>query len=127
MNKTNPFDFLNAINQGDSNLLRDDPNISYPEYMVNRGMSLFADTIFIAYQADQLGSLDGAIKLDYYLHSVTKKKRFSKWPKVVADEDVDFVCDVYTVNKQVSREYIDMMGESWLSDLRVSHNKGGTK
>jgi hypothetical protein len=127
MAKANPFDFLNAINQGGSNLLRDDPNTSYSEYMVNRGMSLFADTVFIAYQADQLGSLADEIKLDYYLHSVTKKKRFSKWPKAIADDDVDFVCEVYTVNKQVSREYIDMMDESWLSDLRASHNKGGTE
>jgi|APSaa5957512576_1039674.scaffolds.fasta_scaffold02734_8 hypothetical protein len=125
MSKINPFDFLNKINNNGNNIVRDNPELTYPEFMVNRGMSLHSDTIFQAYQADQMHDIHDEAKMDYYIGSVSKRKRYSKWPKQVADDDVTFIQELYQVNRYIAEDYIKLMPDNGVDMLRSKYNKGG--
>jgi len=77
-----PFDFLNSINDTKIDLFKDPQAIKdYKAFMVNRGLSYFADTIMYANEMNRYYDLDNEMQFDFLLHSVPKKRRFSKWVK----------------------------------------------
>ena len=81
----NPFEFINDINFGKKNLFKDDDkNIiekDYNSFIINRGLSYFGDTVLYANEMNFRHDLDKRMQNDYLLHSIRKKKRFSKWVK----------------------------------------------
>ena len=77
----NPFDALNAINNTKEDLLADNENErKYPAFMVNRGLSYFADTARIANEMNMNAHLDNRLQFDFLINMVRKRKRFSKSP-----------------------------------------------
>ncbi|MBT5356136.1 MAG: DNA polymerase clamp loader subunit A [Candidatus Marinimicrobia bacterium] len=121
----NPFDLVNAINQGKGNILRDDEEVKYAPFMVNKAMSQFPDTIFQAYQGDLLGNLPDEIQMDYYVHSIRPRKRFSKWYKPVKDSDLEFLKNLYNINNILAIEYLSILTDDQLSQLKLKYNIGG--
>lgn len=122
---SNPFEIVNAINQGKGNILRGDDAPDYVPFLVNRAMSQFSDTIFQAYQVDMLGELDHEIQMDYYVHSVRSRKRFAKWAKPIKSDDIDFLKNLYCINNTVANEYLSILTNDQLSQLKEKYNIGG--
>ena len=92
-----PFDFLNEINIGKKDLLREDPlNIKdYKPFMVNRGLSYFGDTVMAANEMNQLIGAPVLWQNDFLLHTIKKKKRFSKWYKKESDSKSLLIMEYY--------------------------------
>ena len=77
-----PFDFINAINLTKENLFTDpQANKDYSPWMVNKGLSYFPDTILHANEMNGNYSIPKEWQFSYYLNTIPKKKRFSKWAK----------------------------------------------
>ena len=81
-NTMSPFDFINDINFGKKNLLKDDDKgileKEYNSFIINRGLSYFSDTVLYANEMNLRHELDKRMQNDYLLHSIRSKKRFSK-------------------------------------------------
>lgn len=78
-----PFDWINSITQDAKNGILDgtlDPK-EYNAFIVNRGLSLFPDTLFFAQEMNLRSEIP--VEAQYhFLHTlVSKRKRWSKWPK----------------------------------------------
>jgi len=121
----NPFVIIDAINTGKGNLLRQDDPPEYNEFLTNRAMSQFPDTIFQSYQADLLEDLEPEILMDYYVNSVRPKKRFSKWHKPVKSDDIDFLKNLYSINIKIAGEYLSILTSDQLIQLKEQYNTGG--
>jgi len=119
-------DFLNSINQTKQNLISKDPNLEkeYVPFVVNKCLSYFPDTIFYANKMNQSSGLDKKMQYDYYLHSVSKRKRFSKWIKPEENKDIEVVKEVFGYSDARAREIIDLLPMDKLRDLT---QKGGQK
>ena len=78
----NPFDVLNSINYTKENLFEDPQSFKeYSSFMVNRGLSYFPDTILYANEMNRYSSIPNDWQFFYFLNTIPKKKRFSKWSK----------------------------------------------
>ena len=88
---SNPFEFVNAINTTKKDLIRssDAPDLmekQYKPFYVNKSLSYFVDTILYANEVNQLKHVDLKLQNDYYLNSIRKGKRYSKWHKKEEDD-----------------------------------------
>ena len=123
-----PFDFLNDINYGKSNIMVDDiSEKAYAPFMVNRGLSYFQDTILIANEMNRHHHLDHRLQFDFLINIVRKKKRFSKWAKPKKMSDVEVVKEYYGYSNEKARQACKLLSSTQLDDLRKKVYKGGRK
>lgn len=125
---SNPFTILNNINTSTENLLRDnEAGIEvYSSYMINRGLSLFQDSVLLADEMNRAHELNNLLQYEFYLHGLRKRKRFSKWPKKKnKDEDIAFISDFYKYNTRRAEEALSLLDENQLEELKKTRMKGG--
>ena len=119
-------DILNTINQTKENLLSKDPRLEkdYVPFVINKCFSYFPDTIFYANRMNQNAFLDKKMQYDYYIHSISKRKRFSKWIKSEENKDLEVVKEVYGYSDRHAKEVLDLLP---MDKLRELVQKGGQK
>lgn len=123
-----PFDFLNAINLTKKDLIRDDPlnEKDYVPFMVNRGLSYFADTVMMANEMNQHNSIPKKWQNDFLLNTVSKKKRFSKWHKKDADDrKLLLIMEYYKYSTERAKEVMDIVSPNQLKLIEEKLYKGG--
>jgi len=123
----NPFDFLNSINDTKTNLFDEDPlcEKDYSAFMVNRGLSYFYDTVLVANEMNRYPQLDKRMQYEFYLASVRKKRRFSKWSKVDKHEDAELVSREYGYSKERAIEALSLLTNEQLTSLKEKYKIGG--
>ncbi|MEY3244918.1 MAG: Cyanophage [Bacteroidota bacterium] len=117
-------DFLNSINQTKENLMDKDPGVerNYLPFVINKCFSYFPDTIFYANRMNGLSFLDKKMQYDYYIHAISKRKRFSKWIKPEENNDLELIKEVYGYSDQRAREVLDLIP---LDKIKELTQKGG--
>lgn len=124
----NPFDIINSINVTKQNLVNDEVDEKqYPAYIVNRGLSYYADTVFYAQNINERHGLDSKLQYEYYMNSVPIKKRYSKWSKLEDSELIEAVKFIFGYNNSRAREAISMLDEGSKQTILDSYDKGGVK
>jgi len=122
-------DFLTAINLSKKNLMEDDPlaEKEYPPFVINRTLSYFQDTVLYANEMNLRSQLDNRLQNDYFLNSVRKKKRFSRWLKPDKDEDIDAIKEYYSCSNVKAHEIINVLTGEQLSLIHKKLERGGIK
>jgi len=126
----NPFDYLNAINDTKQNVIEDSENPElaeklYPPYLVNRGLSFFIDTVYLANEMNRHHHLENKMQFDFLINIVRKKKRFSKWFKAQPDEDVEAVMDYYGYSQDKARQVVSLLTKDQITQIIERQRKGG--
>ena len=129
-NTMSPFDFINDINFGKKNLLKDDDKgileKEYNSFIINRGLSYFSDTVLYANEMNLRHELDKRMQNDYLLHSIRPKKRFSKWSKNKKEERVDLIKQYFNYSNQKAREVLDIITDEEYNQIKQVFETGGT-
>jgi Bacteriophage clamp loader A subunit len=123
-----PFDFLNAINVTKKDLIREDPlnEKDYTPFMVNRGLSYFADTIMMANEMNRHSGIPKKWQNDFLLNTISKKKRFSKWHKKDADDKkLLLIMEYYKYSTERAKEVMDIVSPDQLKLIEEKLYKGG--
>ena len=124
----NPFEYLNAINYTKKNIMIDDlTEKTYNSFMVNRGLSYFADTVLMANEMNQYAHLDNRLQFDFFINIVRKKKRFSKWNKPETVSDVEVVKQYYGYSNEKARQVLTLLTSDQIDELKKKVYKGGRK
>ena len=124
----NPFEFLNAINYSKKDIMIDDlAEKAYNGYMVNRGLSYFNDTVLLANEMNRYHHLDSKLQFDFLIHTIRKRKRFSKWLKPEESEAVEAVKEYYGYNDEKARQALTLLSNEQINELRLRVYKGGRK
>lgn len=124
----NFFDFLNAINSTKQNLIKEDPQSEkeYVPFMVNRGLSYFPDTIMYANEMNKSASIPKKWQFDFYLNSIPKKKRFSKWHKKDQNsDDLKLVMNAYDYSAEKAAVALEILTDDQMKELREAYSQGG--
>ena len=121
----NPFEFINSISYKKNNLLKDGySEKDYPSFLVNKGLSLYADTILYANEINRRPWIDNKLAYDYYLNSIRPRKRYSKWFKKTKNEDLELLKEYYKCSESKALEYLNILSETQLEKLRKRLTKG---
>jgi len=124
----NPFEYVNAINYTKKNIMVDDiAEKSYNPFMVNRSLSYFNDTVAMANEMNLNHSIDNRLQFDFLINIVRKRKRFSKWTKLVKESDVEVVKEYYGYSNQKARQALTLLSPEQIKILEKKVNKGGRK
>lgn len=124
----NFFDFLNAINSTKQNLIKEDPQSEkeYVPFMVNRGLSYFPDTIMYANEMNKSASIPKKWQFEFYLNSIPKKKRFSKWHKKDQNsDDLKLVMNAYDYSAEKASVALEILTDDQMKELREAYSQGG--
>lgn len=130
MKEMSPFDFMNAASFSKEDLIRNDQNPEiaekqYNAYIVNRGFANFDDTILHANEMNMRHELFPQAQFDYYRSVLRKRKRFSKWPKVDKNADLDAIQQVYQCNRTVAKLYLNVLDKEGLQMVHDRLVTGG--
>ena len=125
---TNPFQYLNAINDTKQNIMVDDiAEKGYNSFMVNRGLSYFKDTVLFANEMNRHHHLDNRLQFDFLINIIRKRKRFSKWIKPDTLSDVEVVKEYYGYSNEKARQVLTLLTSEQINDLKKKVYKGGRK
>ena len=124
----NPFEFVNDINFGKSNIMVDDiTEKAYNAFMVNRGLSYFNDTVLYANEMNRHHHLDNRLQFDFLINIIRKRKRFSKWIKPDTVSDVEVVKEYYGYSNEKARQALTLLTPEQITMIKQKVYKGGRK
>jgi hypothetical protein len=119
----NPFDFVNSITTTKNNLMENDPlaERDYVPFVVNRALSYFPDTIFAANAMNTNAFLDKKIQYEYLFHSVSKKKRFSKWHKPEEDARIEAIVTLFKCSIRQAKQTLKILKSDQIDKLMAEY------
>jgi hypothetical protein len=123
-----PFDFINAINLTKKDLFVEDPlaKKDYIPFIVNRGLSYFPDTVLYANEMNFHCSIPEDWQFYFFLNSISKKKRFSKWHKKDAEtESFRLVKEYFGYSDEKVKEALSILTDNQLIMIKEKLYKGG--
>ncbi len=100
---------------------------AYSAFMVNRGLSYFADTALIANEMNRYHHLDKKLQYQFLINIIRKRKRFSKWNKPELVKDVDVVKEYYGYSNEKARQVLSLLSSDQMNNLREKVFKGGRR
>ena len=122
-----PFDFINAINLTKKDLFQEpQADKDYVPFLVNRGLSYFSDTILYANEMNINSSIAKDWQFSFFLNTIPKKKRFSKWHKKEADTvELALVKEYFGYSSEKANEALSILSEEQLNMIKEKLYKGG--
>ena len=123
-----PFDFINAINQTKKDILAEDSLAvkDYSAFLVNKGLSYFPDTVLYANEMNINSGIPNDWQFYFFLNSIPKKKRFSKWHKKDAEtESFRLVQEYFGYSNEKTKEALSILTDDQLAMIKEKLFKGG--
>ena len=122
------FEYLNSINTTKIDLMESaQDEKDFNQFMIMRGLSLFNDTLMFANEMNKYRDLPNRMVYDFYRHGISKRKRFSKWPKKeIQSDDLELICNYLLCSYSKGKEYLKIFTETQLAEIRQITNTGGT-
>ena len=124
----NPFEYLKAINDTKQDIMVDDiSEKQYNAFMVNRGLSYFYDTVLLANEMNTRHHLDNRLQFDFFINTIRKKKRFSKWLKAEEVDNIKVVKEYYGYSNEKARQALTLLNNEQIEQLKAKVYKGGKR
>lgn len=130
--KLTPFSFVNEINTGKHDIMLDQNGEHsdllekvYAPYIVNRTLSYFHDTVLHANEMNKNHHLSNRAQYHYFINSIRKRKRFSKWMKPTELDDIEAVKEYYDYSTEKARQILTLLSHEQLTELKQRVYKGG--
>lgn len=126
--KFSPFDFINEINHGKSDLIVDDQTEKqYNPFLVNRGLSFSIDTAILANEMNSRPHIPKKMQNDFLLSVVPKKKRYSKWLKADKLDDIEIIKAYYECNNEKAKTALRILKSEQIDYIKTKMFTGGQK
>jgi len=126
MNKTNPFDFVKSVSHTKKDIMFDEvEEKSYAPFLVNKALSYHQDAVFFANEMNCRHSLDNRLQYSFFLNTLRKRQRFSKWEKPYISKKLDVIKDYYQVSTREAMDYMQLLTDKNLRELKQRMNIGG--
>ncbi len=121
-----PFDFLNAINYSKKDVMVDDiAEKEYNAFIINKGLSWFADTVIYANEMNRNHHLDSRLQFDFLINIIRKKNRFSKWMKPQEIENLELIKEYYGYSNEKAKSVLTLLSNANIEELKHRIYKGG--
>ena len=118
----NPFDILKSIN---NNKPIDIEEKTYPAFLVNRGLSYFPDTVLYANEINSRHHLESKLQYDFYINSVRKRNRFSKWHKQTSNTELEAVKQYFGYSEEKAQQALSILTDTQTKVIVDKVNRHG--
>lgn len=126
-----PFSFIESVSKSKVDMIK---SADYPAqveklynpYMVNRGLSYFADTVLHANEMNRLWHLPRDAQYRYYLGILRPRDRRSKWYKAEKSDELDMIQQYFQCNRTVAKGYLKILSEEDIKEINKKMTKGGS-
>jgi hypothetical protein len=107
----------------------EDVSKQYEPFMINRGLSFFPDTVFLANEMNLYPDLAGKMQYDFLCNTVRPMKRYSgKWPKQAEkDRIVSCLMERFSYSRDKAESVVDLLPEEERERMLNLSDTGGTK
>jgi len=131
MAKANPFDYINAINEG-RDITRGTENDDlaregYNPFLANRQFSYFPDTLYVANEMNQRAHLPKQAQFDFLINTVRPRKRFAKWAKPEEQEALEVLIEYYDYSHEKALQVLSIFDKADIAEIKKKLEKGGVK
>jgi len=128
VSKTNPFDFVKSVSSTKKDIMVDEiEEKSYAPFLVNKALSYHQDSILLTNEMNCKHGLDNRLQYVFFLNTLRKRNRFSKWEKPYVSKKIDTVKDYYQISTKEAKDYVNLLSDSQLRELKKRMNLGGKK
>ena len=122
----NLFEIMNNIFEKTGGFLPKEALTSYSNFMSNRALSQYQETIFFANELNGL-SLEKDQHYAFLFHAITKKKRFAKWNKNEDPKsDIELIQEYYGYSYHKAKEVLPLL-KNKMEFIKNELAKGGKK
>lgn len=122
----NPFEYVKAINNTKKDIMVDDiAEKEYNAFMVNRSLSNFQDTVLYANLMNVNHHIDARLQFDFFINTIRKKNRFSKWLKPMDYKDLDVIKEYYGYSDEKAKSVLSLLNNTQIEELKKRIYKGG--
>ena len=97
----------------------------YNSFIINRSLSYFNDTVLLANEMNRYHHMDNRLKYDFFINTIRKRKRFSKWIKPEMASDAEVIKEYYGYSNEKARQVLPLLTPEQITILRNRMNKGG--
>jgi hypothetical protein len=121
-------DYLTSINQTKKSLVIDEESEkAYPPFIINKCLSGFLDTVLYSNEMNINCHLDKKMQYDFFINSITPRKRFSPWEKKSSIDYLDAVKEYYGYNTDKALQALRILNKDQLEEIKRLVNKGGKR
>ena len=99
----------------------------YNAFIINRGLSMYPDTILFANEMNIHHSVDHRLQYDFFINIIRKKKRWSKWIKAQEITNIELIKEYYGYSNEKAKSVLSLFGTEQLADLKQRIYKGGKR
>lgn len=122
----NPFDFVNAVTYTKKDIMVDDvASKGYSAFLTNKSLSYHQDCIMYVNEMNSNSHLDSTLQFHYFLNTLRKRKRFSKWSKPRVLEDMKVIQRYYDCSISKAEEYSKILTAKEIKIMKERMKKGG--
>lgn len=120
-------DILNDLYKDKINLMKQQPEIikkEYIPYIYNRFIKGNIDCLFDVQEMNKAHFLDKDMQYDYYIHALSKKKRYSKYVKRDKEEKhLKLIKHYFNFNISKAKIALSLLSEDILTELHNKYNR----
>ena len=121
-------DYLNAVNSTKERLMDTEDETwekKYPQFIVNKCVAPFQDTIMLVNEINQFHHLDKKLQFDFLINSLRPRKRYTPWVKATKLENLEYVKEFYGYNNEKAKVALDILDDEQISAIKQKMRKGG--
>jgi hypothetical protein len=124
----NPFEYLNDITYAKKGIMVDDiAEKEYNAFIINRGLSMYPDTILYANEMNINHTLDHRLQYDFFINIIRKQKRWSKWIKPQEVANLELIKEYYGYSNEKAKSVLSLFSTEQIADLKQRIYKGGKR
>ncbi len=126
--------YLNEINFGKKNLMEDEDEFwekKYPAYIINKCLSAHGDAIFYVNEMNRMHYLDNRLQNDFFINSLSKRKRFAKWIRASKVKDIECIKEYYGYSNEKAKQALRVLTDDQVKTIKrklirgVNHGRSG--
>ena len=123
-----PFDYINDITYNKKGIMVDDiAEKDYNAFIINRGLSMYQDTILFANEMNKYHHLDARLQYDFFINIIKKRKRWTKWIKPQDIDNLELIKEYYGYSNEKAKSVLPLFSNEELEILKQRIYKGGKR
>ena len=126
MSKRNPFDFVKSVSYDKKDLMVDEvEEKAYQPFLINKALSYHQDAVFLTNEMNVRHGVDNRLQYQFFLNTLRKRQRFSKWQKPYVSKKLDTVKEYYQISTREAKDYVEILSDKQIRELKNSMKTGG--
>lgn len=126
MSKRNPFDFVKSVSSDKTDIMVDDiEEKAYQPFLINKALSYHQDSVFLTNEMNIRHGSDNRLQYLFFLNTLRKRQRFSKWSKPYVSKKLDTIKEYYQISTREAKEYVNLLSDKQYRELKNRMKTGG--